>query len=240
MRFVNSLRALILVGFFVPVTCAWAAPRNNNSETDSQLWSETRLVYKLDDKFDVFTAGSYLLTKNFTDFSRTSARFGGTWQATSALSVTPSYLYTVKNPWTTDPGPENRACLLLTYAIPIKPTATLVTLANTTEYRMPQGGQDAFWLRPKIRIEHPVGPDKWGLTAFVGNELFYNNGKEVFTQDRTFAGFQEKFNDTFTTSLYYCRRTKMHANIPDANAICIDFKITFGKKSATPVEPNFR
>jgi len=234
----NPLRLFLLLGFLISSVGSSCA--QNSGDADSQLWSETRLVYKLNDKFDVFTAGSYRLTQGFTDFNRVSARVGGTWQATPNFSVTPSYFYTVRDPWTSFPRPENRVCLLLGYRIPLKPTATVLTLANTTEYRMPEYGQDAFWLRPKIRIEHPVGPDKWGLTAFIADELFYNNGREVFTQDQAFAGFQEKFNDTFTTSLYYCRRTKMNANFSDANAICLDFKITFGKKSATPVEPNFR
>jgi len=225
-----------LAGLLVSATGMLHA--QNSQDADSQLWSETRLVYKFNDKFDIFTAGSYRLTSDFTDFNRVSARFGGTWQATPALSVSPSYFYTVKDPWTSDPNPENRACLLLTYRIPVK-TVTL-TLANTLEYRWPDNGQDVFWLRPRIKISHPVGPTKWGLDAFVADELFYNYGKEVFTQDQAFAGFEKKFNDTFTTSLYYCRRTKMNANFTDANAICIDFKITFGKKSDSPTEPQFR
>jgi len=233
----NPFRSLfLLLGGLVFL--AGAARAQNSNDADSQLWSETRLVYKFNDKFDVFTAGSYRLTKDFSDFNRVSARVGGTWQATPALSVSPSYYYTVGNPWTSAPRPENRACLLLTYRIPIEKFA--LTFANTTEYRWPQSGQDAFWLRPRIKLSHPVGPAKWGLDAFVANELFYNNGREVFTQDQAFAGFEEKFNDRFTTSHYYCRRTKMNATFTDANAICIDFKITFGKKSDSPAEPQFR
>jgi len=230
---------LLLMGCIVAVT---GMLRAQNGDADSQLWSETRLVYKLSDQFDVFTAGSYRLTKGFTDFNRVSARVGGTWAATPNLSVTPSYFYTVGNPWTTDPRPENRACLLLAYRIPIK--SALLTLANTTEYRMPEQitatATDAFWLRPRIKISHPVGPSTWGLTAFVANELFYNNGREVFTQDQAFAGFEKKFNDTLIMNLYYCRRTKMNATFSDANAICVDFAINFGKKRDNTPEPQFR
>ena len=230
---------LVLAGCLV---AAAGMARAQNGDADSQLWSETRLVYKLSDQLDVFTAGSYRLTKGFTDFDRASARVGGTWAATPNFSITPSYFYTVGNPWTTNPRPENRACLLLAYTIPIK--TALLTLANTTEYRMPEKPTatsfDAFWLRPRIKIAHPVGPADWGLTAFVANELFYNNGREVFTQNQTFAGFGKKFNDTLTMNLYYCRRTKMNATFSDANAICVDFVINFGKKSDNPPEPQFR
>ncbi len=217
---------------------AFGANSTNNQNADSQLWSETRLVYKINEKFDIYSAGSYRLTQDFSDFTRVSARAGGTWQATPALSISPSYYYTVGNPWTLKPRPENRLCLLTAYNIPVK-TATL-TLGNTLEYRMPENGPDAFWLRPKVRLQNPVGPTKWGLAAFVADEVFYNNGRGVFTQDQAFAGFQEKFNSTFTTSLYYCRRIQMNSNVSNANAICIDFKITFGQMGPGPFEPSFR
>jgi len=235
---------LLLFSFFLALLLtaapggAFGANPNNNQDADSQLWSEGLLVYKLDHKFDIFASGAYRLTQDFSEFTRVSSRVGGTWQATPALSITPSYLYAVDNPWTAAPAPENRLCLLTAYNIPVK-TATL-TLANTTEYRMPENGPDGFRLRPRVRIQNPVGPAKWGLDAFVSDELFYDNSRGVFTQDRVFAGFQEKFNETFTTSLYYCRRVQMNSTTSDANIICIDFKITFGRKGAGPDEPDFR
>jgi hypothetical protein len=234
MHLLRSL--LVLMGFLVSATATLRAQKSGDA--DSQLWSETRLVYKLSDQLAIFTAGSYRLTKDFSDFSRASARFGGTWAATPSFSISPSYYYTVGDPWTSNPHTENRACLLLSYRIPVK--TALLTLSNTTEYRMPEGGPDVFYLRPRIRLAHPVGPAAWGLNAFVANELFYNNGRGVFTQDRSFAGFEEKFNETLTMSLYYCRRTAMNTTSSDANAICVDFAIAFGRKNDNPPEVQFR
>jgi hypothetical protein len=226
----------LLTGLLVSVTGTSRAQKSGDA--DSQLWSETRLVYNINEQFNVFTAGSYRLTNDFSDFSRVSARFGGTWAATPSFSVTPSYYYTVANPWTSSPGPENRACLLLVYRIPVK--SALLTLANTTEYRMPEGGTNTFYLRPRIRLQHSVGPATWGLDAFAADELFYNNGRGVFTQDRVFAGFQKKFNDTLTMNLYYCRRIAMNTTSSDANAICVDFALSFGRKKDNPPEVLFR
>jgi len=231
------LHFLFILGLFSGT--AGRAVAQQQQDADTQMWSETRLVYKLTDKFDVFTAGSWKLVDNLTDFIRVSARVGGTWAATKAFSISPSYFYTVRNPWTTDPTPENRVCLLTTYRFPMD--AGYFSVANTLEYRMPEGGTPGFWLRPRIRTQYPVGPQKWGLDAFVSDELFYNNIRGVFTQDKAFAGFEEKFNDSFTVDLYYCRRTAMNASYGNANAICIDFKITFGRNtSKTPYEPQFR
>lgn len=228
---------------FAALTVTWTgiahcANTVNSQDTDSQLWSETRLVYNINKQFAVFAAGSYRLTKDFSDFTRASGRIGGTWAPIPAVSIAPSYYYTVADPWTSKPRPENRLCLLMAYRIPVE-SATL-TLSNTTEYRMPENNPNSWWLRPKIKISHPIGPEKWGLGAFAADEIFYNNGRGVFTQDRVFAGLSEKFNSYLTTELYYCRQLQMNSIRPDANVICIDFRISFGQQTSAPAEPDLR
>lgn len=210
----------------------------STQDADSQLWSETRLTYNIDKQFDVFVAGSYRLTQDFSDFSRVAGRIGGSWAPTPALSITPSYLYVANNPWTSNPQPESRLCLLTAYRIPVY-TATL-TLGNTTEYRMPENLPNSWWLRPRITIANPIGPKNWGLSAFASDEIFYSNQQEEFTQDRIFAGFQEKFNESLTTELCYCRQIQMNTSNRDANIICIDFRITFGEKTAAPYQPDLQ
>jgi len=208
----------------------------NSQDADSQLWSETRLTYNIDKRFDLFTTGSFRLTQDFSDFTRASGRIGGSWAPVPALSITPFYQYVSNNPWTSNAQAENRLCLLTAYRIPVY-TATL-TLANTTEYRISDNLPNSWWLRPKITIANPVGPGKWGLNAFAADEILYNNQREVFTQDRVTAGFEKKFNDDLTMQLYYCRLIQMNNVNPDANVICVDFRITFGEKKAAPYQPD--
>lgn len=156
----NPLRTIFILGVAFMAFHEALPAQPPTQDADSQLWSETRLIYKLNDKFDIFTAGSYRLTDGFTDFHRVSARVGFTWAPTPPLIIAPSYFYTVANPWTSFPRPENRVCLLTVYRFDID--KGFLAVGNTTEYRMPEYGQDAFWLRPRIRFQYPVGRKTWG------------------------------------------------------------------------------
>ncbi|MCE0497920.1 MAG: DUF2490 domain-containing protein [Methylacidiphilales bacterium] len=205
--------------------------------TDDQLWDETRLTYKLTPEFNVFTAGEFRLTDDFGYWGRTSGRVGMGWQPLSNFTIMPSYLYTVDDPASSTSRVESTLCLLTSYRIPIK-TATF-TLLNTTEYRMPEGLPASWRLRPKCVLSQPIGPDNLGLSGFIANEGFYDEGRNAWTQDRVFGGLEKKLGSYADVELYYCREFNFPSNRPDFNVIGITVRLTFGpKKLPTPDEPD--
>ncbi len=204
---------------------------------DNQLWNETRLVYKLTPQLNVFTAGTFRLTNDFGEFGRASGRLGIGWQPIPSFTLMPSYLYTVDDPASASSKAESRLCLQTSYRIPVE-TVTL-SLINTTEYRMPEGSPASWRLRPKVEFSHPLGPDSLNLNGYVANELFYDEGKNAFTKDRVFVGFEKKLGEYTAAELYYCRELSMLGTKPDINVIGIDVRFTFGpQKLPTPDEPD--
>jgi hypothetical protein len=207
------------------------------SSTDNQLWDETRLVYKLNSEVNVFAAGAFRLTDDFSEFGRASGRCGVGWQPMPSFTLMPSYLYSVDDPASASSKAESRLCLLMSYRIPVE-TATL-SLINTTEYRMPEGVPATWRLRPKLELSHPLGPDSLDLSGYLANELFYDEGKNAWSMDRVFAGLKKNVGSNTDVELYYCRELRMSGTNPDINVIGINVRFTFGPQAvATPDEPD--
>jgi hypothetical protein len=217
---------LALVGLSLPVRAG--------QDADAQLWSEGRFVYPVTQELDAFAAGNFRLGDNFSQFLRAGGRLGVNWSPRPNISITPSYLYTVGDPGTSQAQPENRLCLYTAYAVPLD--AFRLVLGNTTEYRMIEGAPNFFRLRPKIRLQRPVGPKAWGFDAYIADELFLDCRDYDWTRNRAFAGFEKKINETFSIDLYYCRQTSLIGG-RDANAIGFDVSVLLGKPPVPEIQP---
>lgn len=225
----KTLPALFLWTGFVFLFSGLAhGAKNEDPDPDSQLVHETRLIYQLNKSFDIFTAGAFKLTDDINDATRASGRVGMTWHPVPEMAVTPSYLYTVRNPGASDARAENRLCLLLAYRLPVS-TATL-TFANTTEYRIRENFSATWQLRPRIKIGHAIGPAIWGFDGYVADELYFDARVDQWTQNRVFVGFEKKMGSGITTEVYYCRQIDTNGGRDNANIVGINFRILFGRK----------
>ena len=190
--------------------------------TDTQQWNEVQLAIPLTKTVDFNLLGVLRIGR---DISRpVDERIGVafTFKIGEHLSVQPGYINIGMQPFEGRKVWESRLVLPVTVRFPVGKFR--VSDRNTFERRIRRPGINSTRYRNKLQIEHPFGPKRLNLSAFVSDEVFYDWSLDDWVRNRFQAGVSRVFNRHFTGDLWYMRQNDGRSIPGDLHIIGTSFR----------------
>lgn len=186
-------------------------------QTDNQQWTEVQLAVPVTKQFDFNIIGGLRIGRDLSHPVDERIGAGFTFRAGKYVSIAPHYLHIGMQPFAGRRIWENRLVLPVTLRFNVGKFR--LSDRNQFERRMRNSGIKANRYRNRSGVEHTVGSDKLGLTAFVTDEVFYDGAVDRWTRNRFAVGVTKVFNGHFTQDFYYLRQNDSFSIPGDLNVI---------------------
>jgi hypothetical protein len=186
-------------------------------QTDTQQWNEVQFAVPITKQIDFVLGGTLRLGRDLERPVDERIGAGVIIKIGKYFSVGPNYQYIGMQPFQGRKVWESR----LSVPIVVKFTLGKFTIGdrNTFERRLRDPGIDTTRYRNRLQIEHPVGNDKWKLSVFASEEVFYDWSFKAWVRNRAAVGVIKVFNKNFTQELYYLRQNDSHSVPGDLHVI---------------------
>lgn len=142
---------------------------------------------------------------------------GFTFRFGKYVTVAPNYLHIGMQPFAGRKLWENRLVLPVTLRFAVNKFR--FSDRNQFERRIRNPGVEATRYRNRFQVEHPVGRDKWNLSLFVADEVFYDWSIDRWVRNRFSVGASKVFNKHYTQEFYYLRQNDGVSIPGDLNVI---------------------
>ena len=192
---------------------------------ETQQWDELKLVGQLTSHVDIFAATTLRLATVNPVLNRVSGQVGLNLRPVTWLTLSPNYQSISNDPATDTGAYEHRPGIVSAIGIPIR--STKVILSAGLEYRVREGQPNSWRLRPKVTVQHPLGPSSWKLTGYLANELFFESDEVGLARNRFYAGIQKTLGENWSANFYYCRQHDPRSSDPNLNIIGISMTLDF-------------
>jgi Protein of unknown function (DUF2490) len=186
-------------------------------ETDTQQWNEVQFAVPITKQIDFILGGTLRLGRDIERPVDERIGAGVIIKIGKYFSVGPNYQYIGMQPFRGRKVWESR----LSVPMLVKFNLGKFTIGdrNLFERRLRDPGIDTTRYRNRLQIEHPVGNDKWKLSVFASEEVFYDWSFKAWVRNRAAVGVIKVFNKHFTQELYYLRQNDSHSVPGDLHVI---------------------
>jgi hypothetical protein len=185
--------------------------------TDNQFWSEVQVAVPITKNIDFNVLGTLRLGRDISHAVDERIGTGFTFRVGPHVQIAPNYLYISTQPIRNRRAWESRLSLPVTLRFNVEKFR--LSDRNMFERRIRDPGISSTRYRNRFFVEHPVGPSKWGLSLFVGDEVFYDWSVDRWVRNRFAAGGTRVFNEHFTQDFYYLRQNDGVSIPGDLNVI---------------------
>jgi len=185
--------------------------------TDNQFWSDVQVAVPVTKDIDFNMLGTLRLGRDISHSVDERIGVGFTFRFGQHLQIAPNYLYIATQPIRNRRGWESRLSLPVTLRFNVQKFR--VSDRNTFERRIRNPGISSTRYRNRLLVEHPVGRSEWGLSWFVGDEIFYDWSVDRWVRNRFAVGVTKVFNKHFTQDIYYLRQNDGVSIPGDLNVI---------------------
>lgn len=192
---------LICVFFLLSVT---ASAQSIPDRSDNQQWTDVQLAVPVTKQIDFNLLGTLRIGRNISRPVDERVGAGFSFRFGKYVTVSPSYVHIGMQPFAGRRVWENR----LSLPIQLRFSVGRFRLSdrNLFERRLRNSGVHSTRYRNRFQVEHPVGPDKLGLSLFVADEVFYDWSVDRWVRNRFSIGGIKAFNKHFTQEFYYLRQ----------------------------------
>ena len=173
-------------------------------QTDTQQWNDVQFSIPITKDIDFNFLGTVRLGRGITRPVDERIGAGATFRIDKYLVVEPNYLHIGMQPFEGRRVWENRLSLPTTFRFQLGKFR--FSDRNLFERRLRHPGVDATRYRNRLRIDHPVGPDRWKLSVGVADEVFYDWSVNDWVRNRFAIGISKVLNKNVTLDLYYLRQ----------------------------------
>jgi uncharacterized protein DUF2490 len=184
---------------------------------DNQLWSDVQVAIPMAKDIDFNVLGTLRLGRDISRPVDERIGMGFTFRFGQHVSVAPNYQYIATQPVRNRRGWESRLSLPVTLRFNVEKFR--VSDRNLFERRFRQLGITSTRYRNRLQVEHAVGSDKWGLSLYVADEVFYDWSLNRWPRNRFTVGGSKAFNKHLTQEVYYLRQNDSFSVPGDLNAI---------------------
>ncbi|HEY6659894.1 MAG TPA: DUF2490 domain-containing protein [Pyrinomonadaceae bacterium] len=174
------------------------------SETDNQLWTDVQLAVPVTSIVDFNILGTFRLGRDISHAVDERIGVGFSFKFGKYLTVAPNYVHIGMQPFRGRRVWENRLSLPITLRFNLDKFR--LSDRNLLERRLRNSGVKSTRYRNRFQVEHPIGDDKWNLTLFVADEVFYDWSIDRWVRNRFTVGGSKLFNRHFTQDFYYLRQ----------------------------------
>jgi len=193
------------------------APAQIIDRTDNQFWSEVQVAVPVTKDIDFNILGTLRLGRDISHSVDERIGTGFTFRVGQHVQIAPNYLYIATQPIINRRAWESRLSLPVTLRFNVDKFR--FSDRNMFERRIRNPGISSTRYRNRLLVEHPVGPSKWGLSLFVGDEVFYDWSVDRWVRNRFAVGGTKVFNKHFTQDVYYLRQNDGVSIPGDLNVI---------------------
>jgi len=185
--------------------------------TDNQQWTEVQIAVPVTKAFDFNIIGGLRIGRDLSHPVDERIGVGFTFRAGKHVTVAPHYLHLGMQPFPRRRLWENR----LVFPVTVRFNLGKFRLNNRNQIdrRLRNSGIDTTRYRNAFGVEHPVGPDKWGLSVFAADEVFYDWAVDRWARNRFAAGATKEFNKHLSQNFYYLRQNDRFGVPGDLNVI---------------------
>jgi len=209
------LRTILYAGLLLCALSSLASAQAIRS--DNQEWNDIQLAVPLTKDFDVNLLGTLRLGRDISRPVDERVGVGFTFRWGKYFSVSPNFVAIGMQPFRGRKVWENR----ITLPVTLRFTAGKFRLSdrNQFERRIRNSGLKNWRYRNRFQVEHPVGSDKWALSLFVADEVFYDWAVDRWVRNRFSVGGIKVFNKHYTQEFYYLRQNDGVSLPGDLNVI---------------------
>lgn len=199
------------------LACSLAVSAQIVDHTDNQFWSDFQVAVPVTKQIDFNLLGTLRLGRDFNRPVDERVGAGFSVKFGQHVTVSPNYVHIGMQPFAGRRVWENR--LTLPVILAFKLGKFTFRDRNQIERRYRNSGLKAWRYRNRFQIEHPIGPDKLGLSLFVSDEVFYDWAVDRWVRNRFSVGGIKVFNKHFTQDFYYLRQNDGVSIPGDLNVI---------------------
>jgi len=185
--------------------------------SDNQFWSDVQVAVPVTKDIDFNILGTLRFGRDISHSVDERIGAGFTFRFGQHVQIAPNYLYIATQPLRNRRLWESRLSLPVTLRFNLEKFR--FSDRNMFERRIRNPGISSTRYRNRLLVEHPVGPSKWGLSLFVGDEVFYDWSVDRWVRNRFAVGGTKVFNKHFTQDVYYLRQNDGVSIPGDLNVI---------------------
>jgi hypothetical protein len=174
------------------------------SDSDNQQWTEVQLAAPVTGTIDFNIIGGLRIGRDISHPVDERVGVGFTFRFGEHVSFAPHYLHIATQPFEDRRGWENRVVLPVTLRFAVGDFRLSDRNQFVRRYR--STGLKTNLYRNRFQVEHPVGPDRYKLSLFVSDEVFYDWAVDRWVRNRFAVGASKVFNKHFTQDFYYLRQ----------------------------------
>ncbi len=186
-------------------------------ETDNQQWTEVQLAVPVTGTVDFNILGALRLGRDISHPVDQRVGIGFTFRLGQYVSAAPHYFHIGTRPFENRKGWENR--LVIPITLRFNAGEFRLSDRNQIERRFRSNGANSTRYRNRFQVEHPIGSDKWKLSLFVSDEVFYDWSSDRWVRNRFSVGASKVFNKHFTQDFYFLRQNDGVSVPGDLNVI---------------------
>ena len=204
-------------GVWLVLLCCVASAQTVIDETDTQQWTDVQLAVPVTKLIDFNILGTLRIGRDISHPVDERIGAGFSLKLGKYVTVSPNYLHIGMQPFRGRKVWENR----LTFPATVRVDLGKFRLSdrNQFERRLRNSGAKSTRYRNRLLVEHPVGPKEWGLSLFIGDEVFYDWSFDRWVRNRFAIGGSKVFNKHFTQDVFYLRQNDSFSFPGDLNVI---------------------
>ncbi len=196
--------------------------------SDTQAWGDLKLRWSRADWLDAFADAGVRLTQQLASVKGFSLGVGAHLRAAPTLALEPAYEFVRRDPFDGVWDVEHRPSARLIWKAPL-PGRLALTLSAKAEYRIREDQDETWRLRPRLHLEHAVGPERWNLKAYVYGEMNFETTSERWTRSRCAIGLVKRLGADLDLDLFALRQDDLGTGIDDLNVVGIALRWNLGR-----------
>jgi len=194
-----------------------ASAQSTVSRSDNQVWTDVQLAVPVTGTVDFNIVGTLRVGRDISHPVDERIGAGFSFKFGKYVTVAPNYLHIGMQPFRGRRVWENRLSLPVTLRFNLDKFR--LSDRNLLERRLRNSGAKSTRYRNRFQVEHPIGRDKWGLSLYVADEVFYDSAVDRWVRNRFTVGGSKAFNKHFTQDYYYLRQNDGVSLPGDLNVI---------------------
>jgi len=194
-----------------------ASAQSTVSQSDNQVWTDVQLAAPVTGTIDFNILGTLRVGRDISHPVDERIGAGFSFKFGKYVTVAPNYLHIGMQPFRGRRVWENRLSLPVTLRFNLDKFR--LSDRNLLERRLRNSGAKSTRYRNRFQVEHPMGRDKWGLSLYVADEVFYDWAVDRWVRNRFTVGGSKAFNKHFTQDYYYLRQNDGVSLPGDLNVI---------------------
>ena len=194
-----------------------ASAQSTVSQSDNQVWTDVQLAAPVTGTIDFNILGTLRVGRDISHPVDERIGAGFSFKFGKYVTVAPNYLHIGMQPFRGRRVWENRLSLPVTLRFNLDKFR--LSDRNLLERRLRNSGAKSTRYRNRFQVEHPIGRDKWGLSLYVADEVFYDWAVDRWVRNRFTVGGSKAFNKHFTQDYYYLRQNDGVSLPGDLNVI---------------------